>query len=224
MKTIYYLLLLCAVNCCACEKTPDGPTHVSTPPKGPSVEEQCRKRQFDYTQQEGCDGQVYPNPVSSLYFLPFDIGASFSTGLTNCSSSYHAAGQPDQYAFDFDLPEEAPFTAARPGVVHSVEESEPSTGGGPGNGVVIDHGDQTYGIYLHAPKNGILVEVGDSVSRGDILGFVGRSGLAGYPHLHFIVVRGSPVYPYKGIPVSFKNVYPADVILASHTRYTACDP
>ena len=52
----------------------------------------------------GCDGQIYIDPATSPYVLPYAVGETFETGLTNCSSSYHAAGQPDQYAFDFDMP------------------------------------------------------------------------------------------------------------------------
>ena len=85
----------------------------------------------------------------------------------------------------------------------------------------MDHGDGTFGLYYHSPMDGISVSVGEAVSQGDVLGQTGRSGLAGYPHLHFIVVEGSPNYPYEGIPVSFKNVSPGHVSLESFHAYTA---
>lgn len=171
----------------------------------------------------GCDGQTYPAIATSPYVLPFAVGQSFETGLTNCSSSFHGAGQPDQYAFDFDMPVGTPFVAARAGTVFRVVENAPSNGGGAGNYVVIDHGDGTYGLYYHSPQNGISVSVGDEVQQGDVLGETGRSGLAGYPHLHFIVVQGSPDYPYDGIPVSFRNASPRHVDLHGNTTYTALD-
>lgn len=174
----------------------------------------------------GCDGQIYPDPAESPYMLPFPAGEKYETGLTNCSSSYHGAGEPDQYAFDFDMPVGTRFTAVRAGTVYKVVEDQPSNGGGSGAGnyVVVDHGDGTYGLYYHSPKDGIEVEVGDEVAQGDVLGVSGRSGLAGYPHLHFIVVEGDPTYPYEGVAISFSNALPADVVLKSYAEYEAAIP
>ncbi len=189
----------------------------------PEVELSCIPQNFQYTGQTGCDGQVYPNPVSSDYVLPYGVGEAYKMGFVNCSFSYHAPGQPDQYAFDFDMPEGTPFTAARSGRVRRVMNGASSTGGGTGNYVLIDHGDNTFGYYLHSPQNGISVTVGQEVEQGDVLGITGRSGLAGYPHLHFIVVKGQPDYPYEGVPVSFRNAIPSDVVLKSTVVYTACN-
>lgn len=169
----------------------------------------------------GCDDAVYPDPSTSKYVLPYAVGASHRTGLTNCSSSYHASGNPDQFAFDFNMPEGTAFTAARGGQVQWVVEDAPSDGGGAGNYVIINHRDGTYGLYYHSPRNGIAVEVGQEVEQGTMLGVVGRSGLAGYPHLHFIVVQGDPSYPYQGLPISFRNAVPADAILQGGTEYRA---
>ena len=169
----------------------------------------------------GCEDGTYPPLSETTYVLPLAPGTTFDTGLTNCSSSFHGAGQPDQYAFDFDVPVGTAFIATRAGTVVQVVENEPSDGGGVGNYVVVDHGDGTFGLYYHSPMDGISVSVGETVNRGDVLGHTGRSGLAGYPHLHFIVVTGTPTYPYTGIPVSFKNVSPEHVILESHHTYTA---
>lgn len=169
----------------------------------------------------GCPGPSYPDPSASPYVLPYAPGDAWPTGLTNCSSSFHAQGQPDQYAFDFDMPVGTPFVAARAGTVFAVVETEPSAGGGSGNFVTIDHGDGTFALYLHSPEDGIGVEVGAAVEQGDVLGETGRSGLAGYPHLHFIVVEGDPAWPYTGVPVAFGNASPAHGILRGLTTYRA---
>lgn len=174
----------------------------------------------------GCDGQIYPDPAVSPYVLPFPAREKYETGLTNCSSSYHRAGEPDQYAFDFDMPVGTPFTAVRAGTVYKVVEDQPSSGGGSGAGnyVVVDQGDGTYALYYHSPKDGIEVTEGDVVEQGDVLGISGRSGLAGYPHLHFIVVEGEPTYPYHGLAITFFNALPADVVLQSYAAYEAAVP
>jgi murein DD-endopeptidase MepM/ murein hydrolase activator NlpD len=167
----------------------------------------------------GCDSASYPAIETSPYVIPFAVGTTLETGLGNCSSSFHAAG-PDQFATDFNLPAGTPFVAARAGIVSGVVEDQPSGGGGAGNRMSVDHGDGTSALYLHSPRDGILVEVGDRVEQGDTLGVVGQSGLAGYPHLHFIVVEGSTAYPYQGVPVTFRNADPAHVALRTNGMYT----
>ena len=184
----------------------------------------CKKDAYEYTEQKGCDGQVYPDPKTSPYRVPFLDGTDFKMGLSNCSSSYHGAGSPDQYAFDFNFPSGTKFYAIRGGKVVKIVDDQPSNGGGGGAGnyLVVDHGDDTFGLYYHSPKDGILVNKGQTVEQGQLLGFIGASGLAGYPHLHLLVVRGDSKYPYDGIPISFNNVAPADVVLASFKSYRSC--
>jgi murein DD-endopeptidase MepM/ murein hydrolase activator NlpD len=170
---------------------------------------------------EACNEALYSAPVDSKYVLPFAIGMTYPTGLVNCSGSFHGVGKPDQFAFDFDLPPNEPFFAARAGRVIAVVEDQPSSGGGAGNYLLIDHGDDTFAYYLHSPYNGIHVEYGDQVEQGQLLGSTGRSGLAGYHHLHFIVVTGAPEYPYTGLPISFKNAVPNDKVLKAYSLYSA---
>ncbi len=183
----------------------------------------CNTSTFNYNNEKGCDDRTYPNPTTSPYILPFPVGTSFKTGLTNCSSSFHGSQYPDRYAFDFDVAIGTNFYATRGGEVVYVREDQSSQGGGSGNWVVINHQDNTFGIYLHSPKNGISVKEGDIIKKGDVLGVTGRSGLAGYPHLHFIVTQNGYEWPYDAIPVTFKNIFPADVIVKSNTQYKACD-
>lgn len=182
----------------------------------------CHEQNFRYLSDQGCDGQVYGHPDSSEYILPFPEGTTIRMGLSNCSLSFHGSGQPDQYAYDFDFPEGTPFIASRGGKVVKVVEDQSSDGGGAGNYLVIDHGDSSYGLYYHSPFNGVSVEVDEVVEQGQELGFVGRSGLAGYPHLHFIVVSEQYNYPYQGIAINFNNVNPKTTVLQSYTEYSVC--
>jgi murein DD-endopeptidase MepM/ murein hydrolase activator NlpD len=52
-----------------------------------------------------------------------------------------------------------------------------------GNTLIIDHGLGIYSIYMHLSK--IAVGEGDIVSKGKVVGYVGMSGRATGPHLHF---------------------------------------
>ncbi len=87
-----------------------------------SCDENPTTQQPDPTPMVGCDGQTYPALSETPYVLPYAVGETYETGLANCSSSYHGAGQPDQYATDFDMPVGTPFVAARAGRVHRIVE------------------------------------------------------------------------------------------------------
>ncbi|MEW5847612.1 MAG: M23 family metallopeptidase [Myxococcota bacterium] len=59
-----------------------------------------------------------------------------------------------------------------------------------GNHVVIDHGHGVASVMAHLMKGSIVVEVGDKVVPGQIVGRVGNSGASDLPHLHFHLQRG----------------------------------
>lgn len=52
-------------------------------------------------------------------------------------------------------------------------------------------------MYLHLRKNDVFVKVGDTVSRGDLLGYSGNSGKSTGPHLDFRVTLTSPEMDLK---------------------------
>ncbi len=66
-----------------------------------------------------------------------------------------------------------------------------------GNTVVLDHGGGMITFYGHASR--LAVHTGQSVSRGQVVSYVGSTGLSTGPHVHFEVQRnGRPVSPYGG--------------------------
>lgn len=64
-------------------------------------------------------------------------------------------------------------------------------GGGYGNQVVIYHGNNIYTIYAHIMNN-VAVSVGQTVSKGDTIGYMADSGSSTGTHLHFGVSTGDP--------------------------------
>ena len=66
-----------------------------------------------------------------------------------------------------------------------------------GNTLILDHGQGIYTIYMHL--SGFNVRPGDIVSKSDIICFVGSSGRASGPHLHF----GVKILNTNANPLSF---------------------
>ena len=67
---------------------------------------------------------------------------------------------------------------------------------GYGNAVVIQHGGDVTSIYGHLSRYG--TSVGQNVNEGEVIGYVGCTGLCTGPHLHFEVREsGAAVNPLK---------------------------
>ena len=67
-----------------------------------------------------------------------------------------------------------------------------------GGTVAIDHGQGLETMYLHMSK--LLVQPGARVKKGEVIGYVGATGRANGPHLHWVVdVNGVPVNPQQWV-------------------------
>ena len=143
-----------------------------------------------------------------LYALPYASGRSYRV-LQGYGSRFSHTGL-EAYAIDFDMHEGTPVHAARAGVVARVEESH-SIGcwrdgcGLYANYIVILHNDGTTGEYYHLRHEGALVNVGDSVARGQKIGLSGNTGHTTMPHLHFAVYRATEWGNTQSIPVRFQS-------------------
>lgn len=152
-----------------------------------------------------CSEIDFGNWELSNYTLPYFPGESRRIGLSSCSGSLHSQGLPDQFAVDFEMEIGDHVLAARGGTVVYVEEGG-TDGNFPNNLIVIRHVDGTYGQYMHLTFEGAIVERGQSVAQGDLIGYSGATGFADKPHLHFVV--STPLkwnFPYFSIPLTFRN-------------------
>lgn len=90
---------------------------------------------------------------------------------------------------DFTAPTGTPIYATGNGRVMSE-----SGGSGYGNHVVIDHGFGYKTLYGHLHK--VKVKPGQVVKRGQLIGYVGNTGLSSGPHLHYEVIKsGNKINP-----------------------------
>lgn len=68
-----------------------------------------------------------------------------------------------------------------------------------GGTVGVDHGQGVSSIYIHLSE--LAVKDGVSVRKGDVIGYVGSTGFATGPHLHWgLYVNGLPVNPLQWLP------------------------
>jgi murein DD-endopeptidase MepM/ murein hydrolase activator NlpD len=128
-------------------------------------------------------------PVAEVIVSPYGIRRSYNGGPVN---SFHQG-------IDLAADEGVPVAAGNSGRIAYV-------GSGPthGNSVLIDHGDGVFSGYNHL--SAFNVQVGQMVNKGDIVGFIGSTGMATGPHLHWeILVRGLPVDP---VPWTLQSVDP----------------
>jgi len=69
---------------------------------------------------------------------------------------------------------------------------------GYGNLVRLDHGDNIESAYAHLSKFADGIRIGKRVSRGDLIGYAGNTGLSEGPHLHYeIRIDGAPINPLE---------------------------
>ncbi len=73
-----------------------------------------------------------------------------------------------------------------------------------GNVVIVDHGLNVFSFYAHLSKP--LVQVGDMVEKGDIVGLSGKTGRVSGPHLHWgVKLNGNNVDGFSLVEESQKH-------------------
>jgi hypothetical protein len=108
--------------------------------------------------------------------------------------TFHDPRNPGHIGLDIAAAMWDPIVAVADGVVAFAE-----WGGGYGNLVIVEHDDGWRSYYAHLSET--VVEVGQEVRQGELLGGAGSTGYSTGPHLHFeLRYGGRPVDPHVHLP------------------------
>jgi len=117
-----------------------------------------------------------------------------SSGFSN--SRYHPVLKRYRahHGVDYAAPTGTPVQTIGDGVV--VKKAFQKNGGG--NYLTIKHNSVYTTTYMHLSKFAKGMQVGKRVKQGEVIGYVGSTGLSTGPHLDFRVYKnGSPINPLK---------------------------
>lgn len=148
-----------------------------------SVSKNPLRKQIKLLQQ----GKIQDD-TSYVYGLPYENGKTFRV----IQGYFGAFTHKERAALDFNMKRGTKVLAARGGVVVRVKKDGDQGGLKTkyrpyGNNIVIEHADQSRAGYWHLQYNSALVNVGDTVTKGQVIGLSGKTGYAWVPHLHFLV-------------------------------------
>ncbi len=143
---------------------------------------------------------------SFIYQLPYEENTSHLLVQGYFSRYTHK----NRAALDFKMKKGTKICAVRDGVVLRLKEDGNKGGSDPkyrpfGNFVVIQHADSSRTGYWHLQFNGVLVNVGDTVKQGQVIGLSGKTGYTYFPHLHFIVWRSDGKGQWTQIGTRFQT-------------------
>lgn len=148
---------------------------------------------------------IIQDDTSYVYGLPFEN----RKGKFLVQGYFGRYSHKERAALDFKMRKGTKVLAARDGIVTRVKEDGDKGGWSSkyrsyGNNIIIQHGDNSRSGYWHLKKNGVLVNVGDTVKQGQVIGLSGNTGYTAFPHLHFIVWR-SERGNWQQVPTRFKT-------------------
>lgn len=134
-------------------------------------------------------------PISNKRLKAFASGFGYRIHPIYKTSKMHTG-------MDFTAAIGTPIYATGDGYVSTAELG----GRGYGNHVVINHGYGYQTLYAHMSR--IKARRGQSVKRGEIIGYVGNTGTSTAPHLHYEVRKGGR--PINPINFYYNDLTPAE--------------
>jgi hypothetical protein len=161
----------------------------------------ARIMQGGVTSNDGDDWALLAD-APSLWPLEGRIASSFGQRQDpiNGEGEFHTG-------MDIDAPYGSPIRAAGDGDVTLASLGFT----GYGHEVVLDHGHGLSTLYGH--MSALAVMIGQHVTRGQVIGYVGQTGHATGPHLHYEVrVHNVPVNPHKFLRTTYEEAFMSGMI------------
>ena len=149
---------------------------------------------------------IFKEDSSYIYSLPFENKKKVFLIQAYDSKMSHKG----ELALDFKVKKKTKICSARDGVVIGVRKDSEKGGLKPenmsdGNYISIQHYDGSVAHYWHLIKNGVLVNAGDTVTKGQVIGLSGNTGYSAFPHLHFEVVGNDGTGNYRQLATRFNT-------------------
>lgn len=134
-------------------------------------------------------------PIPRPGVLSWPLTGILSQGYGNTEFAKNGYRGKFHNGIDIAAPLGTEIAAAENGkVVATGDQDQYCRRGAYGKFIVIEHENNLTTLYAHLSR--IVVQKGDVVSRGQLIGYVGRTGYATGPHLH-LTVYASPTF-YMG--------------------------
>lgn len=120
---------------------------------------------------------------------------------------------PQEHAIDIAAPIGTKVKAVESGEIVSITENNNKYGASieyadTVNYITIKHRNNEFSQYLHSKENSVSkynLDIGDYVSKGDVIAETGNSGFMTHPHLHFVIFKESTnEFGYESIKINFK--------------------
>lgn len=152
------------------------------------VEKLLQKKQ-DEIDREMAAGSGNSGGETKGLSWPLQGGAGRISSGFGPRNSPTAGASSNHRGIDLAIASGTPILAAGSGKVVTATYSSSA-----GNYVMISHGDRLYTVYMHCSR--LAVKVGDQVSKGQVIAYVGSTGISTGAHLHFGVSKnGNYVNP-----------------------------
>ena len=151
-------------------------------------------------------GGKFKEDSSYIYSLPFENSKKVFLIQAYDSKMSHKG----EIALDFKVKKKTKVCAARDGIVTGARGDSDEDGLKPenmsdGNYISIKHDDGSVANYWHLVKNGALVNVGDTIIKGQVIGLSGNTGYSAFPHLHFEVVGNDASGNFRQLATRFRT-------------------
>lgn len=169
---------------------------------------------FNNDIQEGYFDEEGNSMRRQMMRVPFEYNPRISSNFSHNRLHPILNQRRPHYGTDYAAPTGTPILAAGDGIV-----TEAQRRGGNGNIVQIKHNSVYKTAYLHLSRFASGVRAGVEVKQGQVIGYVGQTGLATGPHLCYRLYKNnSPVNsvtydfpPSEGLNTDFMDQYLQEV-------------